>query len=429
MANADMSVFVCYCRSDLLRALAVSQNLSRQGYDVYFDHSDSNEREVINFEQIRKRFHFLILLTPTALASIADVNNPMWREIEIALNMQHDIVLLFYEGANLGLTTGKLEALKQYPFIEMVDGHFDKDMGYLCKKYLGKARKTDHTIAGIETSVESNTANLSDFVENVEIGEIKPLALDWYQRGENANDPMEKIRCYTEAISLDPNFALAYFCRGLVFQHRNEVHLAIQDYTNAILYNPDLATAYCNRGFMRVLQGDADGALEDCNEAIRLQPRFGAAYCNRGMAYRKKEKIEKAIEDYTTAIELEPQSASAYTNRSDAYILQGKFDAAILDSTEAIRLQTDNYAAYNNRAGAYYSKGDFDNALRDLGEVIRIKPDLAKAYKTRAIIFLQDGKYEKGISDLQKYLDVGGGKQYGDQDEVEKLILNLKTKN
>ena len=428
MTDADKSVFICYRRSDLLRALAISQNLSKQGYDVYFDHRDSDGRDAINFEQIRKRFHFLILLTPTALTSIADVNNPMWREIEIAINIQHNIVLLFYEGANLCPTTGKLADLKQYPSIEMVDGHFNEDMGYLCKECLSEARKADYTLAGIETSVESNAANLSDFVENVEIGEVKPLALEWYQRGENANDLMENIRCYTEALRLDPRFALAYLSRGLVFQHRNEVHLAIQDYTDAILYNPGLATAYCNRGFMRVLQGDADGALEDCNEAIRLQPRFGVAYCNRGMAYRKKDKIEKAIEDYTMAIELEPHLPSAYTNRSDAYILQGKFDAAIRDSTEAIRLQADNYAAYNNRSGAYYSKGDYDNTIRDLGEVIRIRPDLAKVYKTRAIVFLQDGKYAKGISDLQKYLDVGGGKEYGNQDEVEKLIQNLKTK-
>lgn len=428
MTDADKSIFISYRRSDLLRALAVSQNLSKQGYDVYFDHSDSDGRDAIHFEQIKKRFHFLVLLTPTALTSITDANSSIWREIEIAINMQHNIVLLFYEGANFDSTVGKLAILKQYPFIEMVDGHFTEDMGYLCKEYLGEARKADYTLAGIESSVESNAANISDFVENVEIGGIKPIALEWYQRGENTNDPMEKIRCYTEALRLDPRFALAYLSRGFVFQHRNEVHLAIQDYTDAIRCNPGLATAYCNRGYMRVLQDDADGALEDCNEALRLQPRFGAAYCNRGMAYRKKDEIEKAIQDYTNAIELEPQSASAYTNRSDAYIKQKKFDAAIRDSTEAIRLQADNYAAYNNRAGAYYSKGDFDNAIRDMGEVIRIRPDLAKAYKTRAIVFLQDGKYAKGISDLQKYLEVGGGTQYGDQDEVEKLIQNLKTK-
>ncbi len=45
---------------------------------------------------------------------------------------------------------------------------------------------------------------------------------------------------------------------------------ALQDYNEAIRLKPDYADAFYNRGLARSAKGDAEGALQDHNEAIRL---------------------------------------------------------------------------------------------------------------------------------------------------------------
>ena len=45
---------------------------------------------------------------------------------------------------------------------------------------------------------------------------------------------------------------------------------ALQDYNEAIRLKPDYALAFYNRGIARRDKGDVEGALQDYNEAIRL---------------------------------------------------------------------------------------------------------------------------------------------------------------
>lgn len=54
------------------------------------------------------------------------------------------------------------------------------------------------------------------------------------------------------------------------------------DYGEAIRLNPQFAGAYYNRGVARAAQGDRVGAIADYGEAIRLDPQYAVAYYNRG---------------------------------------------------------------------------------------------------------------------------------------------------
>jgi len=69
-------------------------------------------------------------------------------------------------------------------------------------------------------------------------------AQQWFERGFDAEDLSEKVRLYSQAIRLQPDYALALY----------------------------------NRGLARHDQGDLDGALRDYNEAIRLRPQALASH-------------------------------------------------------------------------------------------------------------------------------------------------------
>jgi tetratricopeptide (TPR) repeat protein len=173
----------------------------------------------------------------------------------------------------------------------------------------------------------------------------------------------------TEAIRLKPDYAEAYYSRGLAYGKKGDFNKTIADLTDAIRLKPDLAAAYHARGNAYDDKGDHDKAIGDYAEAIRLKPNDGTAYYNRGLAHRRNGDLDKAIADYTEAIRLKPGSPLAYHNRGIAYRKKGDLDKAVADYTEAIRLDPKSARAYLSRAIAYEEKGDVAKAADDFARM------------------------------------------------------------
>jgi len=68
MQRIDKTVFISYRRADVPWALAIAQNLTHQGYDVFFDYIgiNSGDFEQVILANVRSRAHFVVLLTPSA---------------------------------------------------------------------------------------------------------------------------------------------------------------------------------------------------------------------------------------------------------------------------------------------------------------------------------------------------------------------------
>ena len=79
---------------------------------------------------------------------------------------------------------------------------------------------------------------------------------------------------------------------------------AIKDYDKALELNPDYANAYYNRGVAKGKLGDYKGAIEDFDKAIALNPNYADAYYNRGLARRDLGDHKGAEEDFAKAAEL-----------------------------------------------------------------------------------------------------------------------------
>src|SRR6266852_4761556 len=102
MERIEKTVFLSYRRTNISWALAVFQNLTQHGYDVFLDYNGiAGDFERVVLENITARGHFLVLLSPSAL-SVATIRQigceGKWR----LLWRERNIVPLMLEGFDLG---------------------------------------------------------------------------------------------------------------------------------------------------------------------------------------------------------------------------------------------------------------------------------------------------------------------------------------
>jgi hypothetical protein len=132
----EKTVFISYRRTNFPWALNVYHNLSAHGFDVFQDVSGiaSGDFERVILENIRSRAHFLVLLTPSALATSDDPEDWLRREIEAALAAERNIIPLLLEGFDFSSPdiatklTGELAVLQHYNALEIPMEYFDDAM-------------------------------------------------------------------------------------------------------------------------------------------------------------------------------------------------------------------------------------------------------------------------------------------------------------
>ena len=179
---------------------------------------------------------------------------------------------------------------------------------------------------------------------------------------------------FNKAIMVNPNFAEAYFFRGLVYALKNNNEVALKDLDKAIELNPEYVEAFKKRGELNELMGNYEEATKD----------YARASFYKGKANQDLGNYKEAIEDYDEAIRLNPDFAEAYNNRGNMKNKLGRYGEAIDDYDQAILLKPDYAVAYHNRGLSKYKLRKYYEAIKDYDQVILLNPDLAIAYHYRA---------------------------------------------
>ena len=241
MTRVEKTVFISYRRTNAFIALAISQNLTQHGFDVFIDYQGigSGDFEKIILENIRARAHFLVILTPSSLERCDTPGDWLRCEIEEALETKRNVVPLLLEGFDFGAPTiaskltGKLAVVPRYNGMTISAEYFGAAMDRLREKFLN-------------IPLDAVLHPASDFAQQaakeqqVAAAAAPPVADSaltaevWFERGFNSSDWDEKMRCYTEAIQLNPNDADAYTNRGNARAHKGDFDGAMQDYTEAL---------------------------------------------------------------------------------------------------------------------------------------------------------------------------------------------------
>ncbi|HEV2162210.1 MAG TPA: tetratricopeptide repeat protein [Stellaceae bacterium] len=113
----------------------------------------------------------------------------------------------------------------------------------------------------------------------------------------------------------DQNLARVFTNRATGYNRTGQVDLAIGDLSQAIRLDPTYAIAIKLRGDLYGGKRRYDLSEADYNRAIQLNPNDGGAWGGRALAYFSEDRFDLAIQDCNRAILLNPNDALSYDIR------------------------------------------------------------------------------------------------------------------
>ncbi|NEP05163.1 MAG: tetratricopeptide repeat protein [Okeania sp. SIO2G4] len=225
-----------------------------------------------------------------------------------------------------------------------------------------------------------------------------------------ARDYEAAIQYFSRVIEINPNFAEAYYGRGLAKFDLGNNKEAIADYTQALAINPNYIDAYLARGIAKLAVKDISATIVDANQIITINNHYAPAYKLLGNAYRQQDNQADAIDNFKRGAEL-------YLEQKDAINCRKCLDnikQIQSVSTTAVKtennLQKGDSKTFLAKILRKFEKGDRQGVIADLNWALQVDPEDYQAYCCRGIIRYKQGDNLGAISDFNQAL------QFNDRD-------------
>jgi len=162
------------------------------------------------------------------------------------------------------------------------------------------------------------------------------------------------------AISTDPDYAFAYYVRGISwFFTKHKFKQGVEDFQRALELDPDDAFLVAAIGKGALLTGKFDLAISQYQAALAIEPVVPEFYLFLGRAYLSSGRLNDAEASFRTLLSLSSSSYGEYELWRTLFI-KGELEAALAESDSSFRRAITHHAL-GNAAKA-------DEALADLIE-------------------------------------------------------------
>jgi Tfp pilus assembly protein PilF len=168
-------------------------------------------------------------------------------------------------------------------------------------------------------------------------------------KSRSYSDP---ITFYNTAVSKNPNSAITYYNRGVLWMARNDYKAASEDFSKAIILCPDYTEAYNSKGVANDNLGNLQEAVNDLNKAVSIRPDYAEAYNNKGSIMGSTGNYQEAMISFNKAIEINPKYLEAHINRVITEYKLKDFAAVLVDCNMIIQLNPHDEKAYQLKATA-----------------------------------------------------------------------------
>jgi TolB-like protein len=239
----------------------------------------------------------------------------------------------------------------------------------------------------LQTQIATSVADalkvtlLADAVTKIELGGTRnPAAFDAYLHAAKATDAgggkdlLSAAAAYTEAIRLDPNYALAFAGRSFAESFyasatapRSEVRpyfdKARADARQAIALAPELAEGHAALGFYLANGAlDIKQARDEIERARALAPGSATILGLSGLFATMTGRTEAGLAELRQAVKLDPLNSVTYHVLGFGSYLAHRYEEARAANAEAISLDPDFLRAYEYIGLTDFQLGDLEGA-------------------------------------------------------------------
>jgi len=237
--------------------------------------------------------------------------------------------------------------------------------------------------------------------------EIKPdFAEAWYNKGvalAKLGRYNEALKAYDKAIKIKPDYSKAWYNKGNTLVNLDRYDEALKSFDKAIEIKPDDAKAWFGKGAILDILGRYDEALKSFDKAIEIKPNYADAWYGKGVALAKLDRYDEALKSSDKAIEIKPDFAEAWVGKGVALSNLDRYDEAIKAYDKAIEINPNYADAWFNKGLLLDDFGSSDEAFKAIYKSIVLHAD---AWYKKARVFSLKGDKENALKNLRKAIEL-----------------------
>jgi tetratricopeptide (TPR) repeat protein len=236
-----------------------------------------------------------------------------------------------------------------------------------------------------------------------------PEILKAYDRGiyfmnrRTAEDFEKGLKCFNEAIGIDPADPLPYLGLALGYSVAGHTSPVAEDASSrakgyalkALSLDSTLADAYVVLATRYLYtEWDFPATERSLKHAIELNPNIPSVHYTYGWYLALLNKIDEAADEMKRAVEIDPTDQISQGYLAWLYMFFGRFEESIIEAKNLLQLQSDSTLAFYLIGSSYAEMGMYPEAIEMHKKSLSISP----GYKSGlGIAYARAGQIDKAL--------------------------------
>jgi serine/threonine protein kinase len=198
----------------------------------------------------------------------------------------------------------------------------------------------------------------------------------------------EAVDCYKQVLLKKPDFANAWYNRGIALEELARHAEALTSFKQVIQLQSENTEAWYHHGIaLRHLQRYTD-AIHSFEKTIALQERHSDAWYQKGLTLGQLERHAEAISAFDRSLDCQLQ-AKTWLAKGDIWRELQRYSEAIACYNKALQLEPHSAEAWYQRGCAFFKLRRFSEAMVSFNRALQYQPDHSLAFQTRNLLISQ----------------------------------------
>jgi tetratricopeptide (TPR) repeat protein len=199
---------------------------------------------------------------------------------------------------------------------------------------------------------------------------------------------------------------ISWNVEGAEFSKQGKLLDAMKCFDEAIKINPLFELPYLNKAGVFFNLREYDKALEAADKALELRASWSEALTLKGRILIHLKENQKALECLEKAVNLNLENWGAWDNKGRALFNLGNYEQTVDCFNKVIKAQPDNLEVLKLRAISLWRLGNFDGAIKAADKISEIDSQNIEVLILKGLALGEIGKYREASQCCDKILEI-----------------------